>query len=125
MKKLLFMFSAVLLLTVMSGFESTESLAKFKKFVGSWEYQAPQAPYEYQKGVMNFTKEGKELKGNVEVMGSSIPLNDIQTEKRHLSGYFYVQGEKGVISLDFEKNIFKGTASYSQGSLELLGTRKE
>ena len=118
------MFSAVLLLAVISGFESADSSAKIKRFVGSWEYQAPKAPYEYQKGVMNFVKEGKELKGNVEVMGSSIPLNDIQTKKKNLSGYFYVQGEKVVISLDFEKDSFTGTASYSQGSLELQGTRK-
>ena len=124
MKKMFFTLSMVVLLVAMSGFEGAETSAKIKRFVGSWEYQAPKAPYEYQKGVMHFAKEGKELKGNVEVMGNSIPLNDIQTNKKHLSGYFHVQGEKVVISLDFEKESFTGTASYSQGSLELLGTRK-
>lgn len=124
MKNSIIMFSAAVLLVVMSGFESAETSAKIKRFVGSWEYQAPKAPYEYQKGVMHFIKEGKELKGNVEVMGNSIPLNDIQTNKKHLSGYFHVQGEKVVISLDFEKESFTGTASYSQGSLELIGSKK-
>ncbi|RLD76490.1 MAG: hypothetical protein DRJ07_16280, partial [Bacteroidetes bacterium] len=60
MKNLILKGSLVLTFLVMMSFTGIDSTVSEKIFIGTWEYEAPDAPYEYQEGEIVFAKkEGK------------------------------------------------------------------
>ncbi len=113
-----------MLLFVSMSFTTSEAAFGVKKFVGVWEYEAPNAPYGYQNGVIHLTKEKKTLKGTVSIGSNSSDLKEIETNKKQLTGVVYVEGESVKLELNFDKDTFEGVAMSSQGSIPMTGKRK-
>ncbi len=94
-----------------------------KKFVGIWEYEAPNAPYGYQNGVIKLTKEKKVLNGTVSIGSYTADLEQIVTVKNELTCYISVEGERVQLKLNFDKDSFEGVAISSQGDIPMTGAR--
>ena len=125
MKNIMLKSTLALVLTVISSFTLMESFKVNKKVLGEWEYAVPQAPYEYQKGVLVLSKEGKELKGEMVVGGYSIALEELVNVKTNVKAKVNIEGENVMFDLNFSKSTFAGTVSYSQGSMDITGSKKD
>jgi len=125
MKNIILKSTLIFTLILMSSFTLLETFKVNKKILGEWEYTAPQAPYEYQKGVLVFSKEGKELKGEMVIGGYSMVMEELVNVKTNVKSRINIEGEIVSFDLNFDKNTFEGTASYSEGSLEISGSKKD
>ena len=125
MKNIMLKSTLVLTLILMSSFTLLGTFKVNKKILGEWEYSVPQAPYEYQKGVLILSKEGKELKGEMLVQGYTTVLEELVNVKGNVKATVNIEGESVAFDLNFSKNTFEGTVSYSQGSMEINGTKKD
>lgn len=125
MKNLAVKSLLILSVMVMTGFTSEESsFLGVKKILGEWDYNVPEASYEYQNGVLVLSKIDGELSGEVQIGGQGIPLEKIVYMKNNLKAAIYVQGEVVKLDLNFKKKTFEGTVSYSQGTMNMKGTKK-
>jgi hypothetical protein len=124
MKNVAFKSFLLLSIIVLSSFSVKDSFVGVKKILGEWEYSIPDAPYEYQKGVLVLKKVDGALVGEVLIGGQGMPLEDVAYEKNVLTAKMDVQGETVRYKLNFTKKSFEGIVSYSQGSLDMKGTKK-
>lgn len=124
MKNVAFKSFLLLSIIVLSSFAVKDSFVGVKKILGEWEYSIPDAPYEYQKGVLVLKKVDGALVGEVLIGGQGMPLEDVAYEKNVLTAKMDVQGETVRYKLNFTKKSFEGIVSYSQGSLDMKGTKK-
>ena len=124
MNRIISLGAVVTLLFLSTSFSADEAAFGVKKFVGIWEFEAPNAPYGYQNGVINLTKEKRILKGTVGIGSYSSDLDAIETEKNKLTGVVIVEGERVQLELNFDKNSFEGMAKSSQGNIPMTGKRK-
>ncbi len=114
----------LLSIIVLSSFAVKDSFVGVKKILGEWDYSIPDAPYEYQKGVLVLKKVDGELTGEMVIGGQGSPLEDVTFEKNELNAMMNVQGETVRFKLNFTKKTFEGIVSYSQGTLDMTGTKK-
>ncbi len=124
MKNVAFKSFLLLSIIVLSSFAVKDSFVGVKKILGEWEYSIPDAPYEYQKGVLVLKKVDGALVGEVLIGGQGMPLEDVAYEKNVLTAKMDVQGETVRYKLNFTKKSFEGIVSYSQGTLDMKGTKK-
>ena len=124
MNRIIAMGAVVMLLFVSMSFTSEEAAFGVKKFVGIWEFEAPNAPYGYQNGLINLTKEKKSLNGTISIGSYTSDLDEIETEKNKMTGVVIVEGERVQLELNFDKNSFEGMAKSSQGNIPMTGKRK-
>ncbi len=124
MKNLIFKGSFVLTFLVMMSFTGVDTTVRDKVFIGTWEYEAPDAPYEYQEGEIIIAKKEGKLVGYISIDGYKIDLEDVVGKGDKLTCEAYIQGESILFELVFKKKAFEGTASYSEGSLPISGKRK-
>jgi hypothetical protein len=109
----------------MTSFTVNDSLVVTKKFIGEWEYSVPDAPYQYQAGTFIFSKVEKKLSGTIAIDGYKTDLSNVVTKKNNLTCEVYIEGETVTFDLTFTKKSFSGTASYSQGELDISGSKKK
>jgi hypothetical protein len=119
MKTSMKILSVVLCLMVV-GFEGW---AQEKDWVGTWQYTAPQADYQYQKGQIVFVMEGKELKAFIEVNQNKIPGQQLQVSKDEASFSIILEGEPIQISLKKENKKLSGQATYSEGKVSITAEK--
>ena len=124
MKNYLLKSSLVLTVFMLVSFTGIEDVKVDKHVLGTWEYEAPDAPYEYQNGDMVFEMKDDKLTGYVSIDGYKIELESLKADKSKVSGEIYVEGTSVMLELEFSKKTFTGTATYSEGSLDLSGTKK-
>ncbi len=124
MKNVAFKSFLLLSIIVLSSFAVKDSFVGVKKILGEWEYSIPDAPYEYQKGVLVLKKVDGALVGEVLIGGQGMPMEDVKYEKNVLTAKMDVQGETVRYKLNFTKKSFEGIVSYSQGTLDMKGTKK-
>jgi hypothetical protein len=123
MNRIIASAAVVMLLFVSMSFSADEFAFGVKKFVGDWEYEAPNAPYGYQNGLISLTKEKKALKGTISIGSYSSDLDEIVTKKNKLNGVVIVEGERVELELNFDKDTFEGIAKSSQGNIPMTGKR--
>jgi len=123
MKNLILKGSLVLILFVTASFLTINKDTSDMKMVGSWEYSAPDAPYEYQEGEIHFLLQDDKLVGFVSIDGYKIELEDVVVKGDNVTCEVYVEGESVTLELKFKKKSFTGTASYSEGTLEFTGKK--
>ena len=123
MNRIIASAAVVMLLFVSMSFSADEFAFGVKKFVGDWEYEAPNAPYGYQNGIISLTKEKKALKGTISIGSYSSDLDEIVTKKNKLNGVVIVEGERVELELNFDKDTFEGMAKSSQGNIPMTGKR--
>lgn len=114
----------LLSVVVLCSFAVKDSKVKVKKILGEWECSIPDAPYGYQNGVLLLSKVDGVLSGEMVMEGQGNPLEDVVYEKNVLKAKMYVQGEVVRFNLNFTKKSFEGVVSYSQGALDISGTKK-
>lgn len=114
----------LLSIVVLSSFTMVDSFMGVKKILGEWDYSIPDAPYEYQKGVLVLKKIDGVLSGEMIMGGQGSPMEEMVYEKNNLKAVMNVQGEIVNFDLNFTKKTLEGTVSYSQGTLEMKGTKK-
>ncbi len=123
MKNLFLKGSLVMILFVTASFSTINKDISDLKMIGSWEYSAPDAPYEYQEGEMHFLMQDDKLVGFVSIDGYKIELENIVVKGDKVTCEVYVEGESVTLELTFKKKTFTGTASYSEGTLDFSGKR--
>jgi hypothetical protein len=95
--------------------------------VGTWTFNAPDAPYDYQTGDLVITKDKKEYKVKV-VFNEYYKMDatNVTFEKEELAFRVYVDTETVYIKCKFnEKGEMVGKAMTSMGDLPLKAKRKE
>jgi len=104
-------------------FNVTAVNADDKDVVGTWDYSAPTAPYEYSKGQIIITQGEEKLEGKVNIDGYEMKLNSVKVEGDQLTFSLYVEGEYVSVKLTVKGDSLEGKASTSEGLLEVTGTR--
>jgi hypothetical protein len=114
----------LLLVMLSASFTSVNAQQKVDP-VGTWSYVANDAPYEYSKGDIVISKEGEEYKAEIK-LGEyyKIKASNVEYKDNVLSFRAYIEGETVTVNSTMEKDKFKGTASYSEGTIKVSGTKK-
>ena len=102
---------------------SMASYAKGPKVVGTWNYSAPYAPYEYSEGQIIIEEAEGELAGKVKIDSYEMKLDEVKLEGDVHSFTLYVVGEYVSVKLTFDGNKFEGNASTSEGPLKVTGEK--
>ena len=124
MKNITFKSILFLSIIVLSSFAVKDSFVKVKKILGEWECSIPDAPIEYQKGDLVLSRVDGVLTAEMVFGGQRMPLEDVVYEKDVFKAKLDVQGETVRYNLNFTKKSFEGVVSYSQGTLDITGTKK-
>ena len=124
MKNLIFKGSAILILFVLTSYTTTEDVIKTKNIIGTWEYSVPDAPYQYQKGTIIFEDKEGDLTGYFLIDGFKAQLRNLKSLKRNVTFEAYIQGTTVSFDLTFKKKSFLGSATYSEGTLDISGHKK-
>jgi hypothetical protein len=116
----------ILMLVVLAASFTSVNAQKKVDPVGTWSYEADQAPYEYSSGDIVVSKEGKDLKVEIQ-LGEyyKIKGEKVIYDSNELSFVVYIEGESISIKATMEKESFEGTASYSDGTIPIKGKKKK
>lgn len=98
---------------------------KVKDIVGTWKYEAPYAPYEYSSGKLIFTENGDKVEGKIKIGEYEIEMRNVKVDGTKVAFGAYVEGEYVSIKVEIKKNTLSGTASYSEGSLEVTAEKEK
>lgn len=98
---------------------------KAKDIVGTWKYEAPYAPYEYSSGKLIFTENGEKVEGKIKIGEYEIEMRNVKVDGAKVEFGAYVEGEYVSIKVEIKKNTLSGTASYSEGSLEVTAEKEK
>ena len=109
-----------LALVVGNSFAAT----KAKDLVGTWNYEAPYAPYEYSTGKLIFTESGDKIEGKIKIGEYEIDMRNLKVEGDKVSFGAYIEGEYVKIDATVKKKALSGTASYSEGSMEVTAEKE-
>jgi len=123
MKRLLISESAGLIFLFILMLNVTEVAGKDQDVVGTWDYSAPNAPYEYSKGQLIITKVEDKLEGVVNIDGNEMKMNSVKVENDILTFSLYVEGDYVSVKLTIKGDSFEGKASTSDGLLDVTGKR--
>ena len=104
---------------------STFAAVKTKDLVGSWNYEAPSAPYEYSSGKLIFSEDGEKLNGKIVIGQYEIEMRNVKIEGDEVKFGAYIEGEYISLTMTPKNNSFTGTANYSEGSLEVTGKKEK
>ena len=124
MKNLILKVSAILVLFVLTSYIVKDESIGEKKLIGTWEYSAPDAPQQYQKGEIIFVKNEGNLEGNLAIDDYKTLLKNLRSKKNNVTCEAYISGENISFDLTFDKKSFMGKASYSEGSLDISGHKR-
>ena len=115
----------ILMLVMLAASFTTVNAQKKVDPVGTWSYVANQAPYEYNKGDIVINKEGEEYKVEIKLGDYyKIKASSVEYKENVLSFKAYIEGETVSVKSTMEKDKFEGTASYSEGTIKVSGTKK-
>lgn len=123
-RTLIFVVGMLMLTVIMYG---TDVLANVPKAVlGTWSYEALQAPYpEYTKGQLILSEKEGKLHGQMKIGENARDLLNVAYENNVISFGTYLEGEYISIKVTVKDDTFSGTASYSEGSVQLKGKKEK
>ena len=98
---------------------------KAKDFVGTWNYEAPYAPYEYSTGKLVFTEADDKVEGKIKIGEYEIEMRSVKVEGDKVSFGAYVEGEYIKVDVTVKKNALTGTVNYSEGSMEVTAEKEK
>jgi hypothetical protein len=122
MKKLM-----ILSLVVMSLLGSVNiSLAIGNKdVVGSWKYEAPTAPYGYEKGTIVFSEKEGKIVGEVKFAdGYKIDMKNVTYENNELKCGLYIDYEQINVNIKVDGKKMTGIAKTPEGDLKITGEKQ-
>ena len=124
MRNLIFKGTAIVILLFLTSYSLPDDIIKTKHLIGTWEYSVPEAPYQYQKGEIIFEVKEGVLTGYLLIEGFNAQLRNLNSQKSKVTCEAYIQGMTVSFDLTFKKKSFLGTASYSEGTLDISGHKK-
>ena len=107
---------SILLLMVFVSANAQDQQIK-KEIIGTWNYTADEAPYEYQKGKIIFYEEGGALKAKLDMKYNTMHAQKIEIEGREIVCTAYVEYELVTITLTLKDGKLDGNADTSEGKL--------
>lgn len=123
MKKLLLLSTPVLLVFLLSGFNSIKNDDIPSELLGSWEYIAPTMGLKYHKGALKFNYENEVLTGVVVLEDRIIPMRKLIYDDNKVRAYVMFEGQQIDIFLRFNMDSFNGTVSHPQGYIRISGSK--
>ena len=123
MKKVIFATTLMLSFIVLTGLTSPDSKKGDKDVIGTWEYSASDAPYEYSEGNITFTKDEDQLVGHIMIDGYRLDIEDVKYDNKKITFIVNFEGEKVFIALSFKKKTFTGVATSIQGDIDIEGNK--
>jgi len=126
MKKafLLNLFVVVSLALVTSG--TSIGQGRSKGITGTWNFKAPEAPYEYSEGSIIIEKKEDSYKF---VMAfdeyTKLEAYDVKVKDKEITCKLNIQGDVINIKATNKKNNLEGIATYSEGSVAFTATREK
>ncbi|OIQ38405.1 MAG: hypothetical protein BM563_06200 [Bacteroidetes bacterium MedPE-SWsnd-G1] len=108
---------------VLASFTTTSN-SNAKKILGTWSYEVPDAPYDYQEGDLIFEKADGELNGYAKIGGYKTEVDNLVVDGKNVTFSMYVEETEVEFDLEFDKKSFKGTVSYVEGTLDISGSKK-
>ena len=124
-RKTVFLLSSVLIFCFLS---SDLMSAPVKDPVGKWKFTAPGAPYGYDRGIIEISKDDDEYIATLSFEGMSYKysLEKCKFEEEKLSFGLYLDGEDIFVLMTFtEDDKLSGKASYSQGEISIHASREK
>ena len=126
MKKafLLNLFVVVSLAFVTSGTSIAQS--KSKGITGTWNFKAPDAPYEYSEGSIVIEKKEGSYKFIMAFdENNKLEAYDVKVKGKEITCKLNIQGDVINIKATNKKNNLEGIATYSEGSIAFTATREK
>ncbi|MDT8402274.1 MAG: hypothetical protein RQ743_11315 [Bacteroidales bacterium] len=124
-KNIAAMLTSVLILSLIS---LNLMSSPVKDPVGKWKYTAPGAPYGYDQGIIEISKDADEYMATLSFTGMSYKYNleKIKYEEDKLSFGLYLDGEDIIVVMTLsEDDKLSGKAMYSQGEISISATREK
>ena len=123
MKKLIIL---ALVVVAVIGSVNVSVAAGNKDVVGTWKYEAPSAPYGYEKGTLAFTEKEGKLVGEVKFAdGYKIDMKNVTYENGELKGGLYVDYEYVSVKAKIQGTKMTGAANTPDGELKLTAEKQK
>jgi carbonic anhydrase len=116
----------LMILMLVAAVTTSVSAQKKADPVGTWTYEAADAPYEYSEGEIVVAKDGKDYTAEI-VLGEyyQVKASSVSYEKNELAFKVYIEGETVSIKATVGKDSMEGTASYTDGTIPLTAKKKK
>lgn len=121
MKMLLSLTALLLVIVSASGMHASHLE---KKLNGTWQYEALQAPYEYQKGQIVFFEEDGEPQVKIVTNQGTIKAKNLKVENDEVTFDFYVEYEYCKATLKYKEDKLAGKVATGQGDIPVTMKRK-
>ncbi|MEL7585900.1 MAG: hypothetical protein AAGU19_04235 [Prolixibacteraceae bacterium] len=109
--------------TVVSGLSNPVVPAK-ENLKGTWEYKAPEAPYEYNAGKFVFDEvDGKPVVTVKARNGAELKARDVKVENDSISFTVMIDYEQVKVTGKISGNKLTGKAAYSEGVLNVTAEK--
>lgn len=117
MKKI---FLAIFFVVILCGFSTTTE----ENLEGTWNYECKEAPYEYQKGKLIFSKGDEGLKASIKLSsGGQLDVEEFTLEDNKFSMIFYIDYEKITFNGTFKNDQLEGKVSSPEGILTVTAQK--
>ncbi len=121
MKKLLIF---AFLVAVFAGNVNAAVSQSNKEIIGEWKYEAPAAPYGYEKGVLAISEKDGKLVGQVKFEdGYKIELKNVTYAKGVFKCGLYVDYEYVSVKAKIDGKKMKGTVDTPEGEMPITATK--
>ncbi len=112
------------LVVIFAGTVNAATAGNNKKIVGEWKYEAPAAPYGYEKGVLIIAEKEGKLTGQVKFEdGYKIDLKKITFADGVFKCGLYVDYEYISVKAKVEGKKMKGAVSTPDGELPISASK--
>jgi|TARA_B110000305_G_C19260636_1_gene549358 hypothetical protein len=129
MKKIISVNLILLVVFVASSFSVSTTLLNDKNVIGTWEYNIPEASYEYQNGKLIIEKKEGKLTGHFLSDAENTTIEKVSFKENKLSFIYFFDTEGQEIELTFnltiDKDKFRGSLSTPEGSMSMTGVKKK
>jgi hypothetical protein len=123
MKKLMFFTFLLAVVFVSVNAATTQGNTDL---VGTWKYEAPSAPYGYEKGTLVFTEKEGKLAGEVKFAdGYKIDMKEVTFEAGLVKCGLYVDYEYISVKAKIEGTKLTGTVNTPDGELKLSAEKQK
>ena len=129
MKKIISVNLILLVVFVASSFSVSTTLLNDKNVIGTWEYNIPEASYEYQNGKLIIEKKEGKLTGHFLSDAENTTIEKVSFKENKLSFIYFFDTEGQEIELTFnltiDKDKLRGSLSTPEGSMSMTGVKKK
>ena len=102
---------------------NVEGWAQDKDWIGTWQYDAPQAQPPYQQGNLIFEEAGDTLAVFVALGENRMPVQQLEVSEDQASFTLTIEGQLIRVSLNKEDEKLSGEALYSGGKTDITAEK--